>query len=326
MDTKEVFDLYFKDIPYETTRRTRQQVDRPEVYSFEELKGKQIFDLDVDELFELLLSFNNERKLGDSNFSVSYGTYDQISSMYRSIWNFYIDNIEVIRNPWNDKRMRGTAATERLAKSKEAFTYEIVDKAINNLYNEYPADNYTPKYIECLLLLFYNGFAESQEIVLLKEDMINFKTHEIRLTGRTIHLSDRCFELLQYIHNLDEIETPRGTYRAVPYHDGYFKFVVRARDADSFQTKTLTEAGAVLTRKITMCVRKKFGIDINYRILYLLGFYDYIVKETSPERARELVLSVRDGDDSQELVKYAVQYGVVADNVTYIKKILRPFI
>lgn len=326
MDTKEIFDLYFKDIPSESSRRIRPQVDRPEVYAYEIKVGKQIFDMDVDELLGLILSFNNERRFGDSNFSISYGSIDQIASTYRSIWNYYIDNIEIIRNPWNDKRMRGAALAKRLSESKEPFTYDVIDTAITNLYNEHPDDNYTPKYIECLLLLFYNGFAEAQEIVLLKEDMINFKTHEVRLTGRTVHLSDRCFELLQYVHNLDEIDTQRGTYKAVPYHDGYFKFVVRAKDADAFQAKTLTEAGAVLTRKITMCVRKKYGIDINYRIVYLLGFFDYIVSKTSLERAKELVTSVRSSEDAQELMRYAGEYGVVADNVTYIKKCLRPFI
>lgn len=326
INTKEVFDLYFKDTPFETVRKIKPQVDRPEVYAFEELKGKQIFDMDVDELFELALSFNNERKFGASNFNISYGSYDQIASTYRSIWNFYIDNIEIIKNPWNDKRMRGVAAAQRLSQSRETFTYEIIDTAIKKLYNEYPDTNYTPKYIECLLLLFYDGFAESQEIVLLKEDMINFKTHDVRLPGRTIHLSDRCFELLQYFHNLEEIETQRGTYKVVSYRDGYFKFVVRAKDADSFQNNSLTKVGAILTRKITMGVRKKFNIDINYRTVYLLGFYNYIVENTSPERAKELVTSIRNGDDAKELMKYASQYGVVADNVSYIKKILRPFI
>lgn len=326
MDTKKVFDLYFENIPSESSKKVRPQVDRPEVYAYEMKVGKQIFDMDDDELLGLIASFNNERKFGDSIFSISYGSIDQIVSLYRSIWNYYINNIDVIRNPWNDKRMRGVALAKKISESKEPFTYDIIDTVIKNLYNEYPNDSYIPKYIECLLLLFYNGFAEAKEIVLLKENMINFKTHEIRLIGRTVHLSDRCFELLQYVHSLDEIDTQRGTYKAVSYHGGYFKFVVRAKDADAFQAKTLTDAGAVLTRKITMYVRKKYGININYRIVYLLGFFDYIVSKTSLERTKELVNSVRSSEDAQELMRYASEYGVVADNVTYIKKCLRPFV
>lgn len=326
-DTKNVFDLYFEDIPYDTARKIRPQVDRAEVYAYETELGKQIFDMDVDELFGLILSFNKKREFGDSNFSISYGSYDQIASTYRSIWNYYIDNIEVIKNPWNNKRMRGAAATKRLAESKTAFTYDIIEKVLSKISSEYEDTGYNyGKYLECLILLFYNGFAEVREIVLLKEDAISFKTHNVRLPGRTIHLSDRCFELLQYVHSQTEIGTLRGNYAAVSYQGGYFKIAIRAKEVATFQEKTLVDVGAMLTRKITMNVRKKYGIDINYRMIYLLGFHDYIVNRAGEKRTKELITSVRNSEDAQELMKYAKEYGVVAENVSYIKKLLRPFI
>lgn len=329
MDTKEVFDLYFKDIPFDTARKCRPQVDRPEVYSYELEVGKQIFDMDVDELFGLLLSFNKSREFGDSNFSISYNSYDQIASKYRSIWNFYIDNIEIIRNPWNDKRMRGAAATKRLVESKTAFTYDIIEQVIGKINKDYKDTDYEyGKYLECLILLFYNGFAEAQEIVLLKEDDINFNTREVKLPGRTICLSDRCFELLKFVHSLNEIHTLRLSFDAVPYQDGYFKIAIKrkADDADPFCGKSLVDVGAILTRKISMNIRKKYNIDINYRIIYLLGFYDYIVGRAGEERTKELIMSIRNSEDAIELIGYAKEYGVVAENVSYIKKLLRPFI
>lgn len=327
MNTKKVFDLYYKDIPYETARKGRPQVDRQEVYDYEEKLGKQIFDMDVDELFGLILSFNNNRESDNSSFSISYGSYDQIASTYRSIWNFYIDNIDIIRNPWNDKRMKGAAAAKRIAESKKAFTYDIIEKVISEINKEYEDTDYDyGKYLECLILLFYNGFADAQEIVLLKEEDINFKTHEVRLHGRTIHLSDRCFELLQYIHGLKEIRTVRGNFSALSYQGGYFKIVIRNKEIETFQDKSLVEVGAILTRKITMNIRKKYGVDINYRIIYLLGFYDYIVSKAGKKRTKEIITSVRNRDDVQELMGYAREYGISAENVSYIKKLLRPFI
>lgn len=327
MDTKEVFDLYFKDVPHDMARKSRPQVDRPEVYAYEAELGKQIFDMDVEELFGLILSFNKNREFGESNFSISYGSYDQIASTYRSIWNFYIDNIEIIRNPWNDKKMRGVAATKRLAESKTAFTYDIIEKVLSKIKQDYEDVNCDyGKYLECLILLFYNGFAEAQEIVLLKEDAINFKTHEVRLLGRTIHLSDRCFELLQYVHSLHEIMVWRSCYTVVSYQNSYFKFIIRAKEVETFQEKSLVDVGAIITRKITTNIRKKYGIDINYRMIYLLGFHDYIVSKVGEEKTKALITSVRNSVDAQELMKYAKEYGVVADNVSYIKKLLRPFI
>lgn len=326
-NTKEVFDLYFEDMSYDTARKTRPQVDRPEVYDYEMKVGKQIFDMDVEELFGLLLSFNKGHRFGKTNFSISYNSYNQTASLYRSIWNFYIANFEVIRNPWNEKEMRGAAATKRLAESKTAFTYDIIEGVILKINQEYEDTTYNyGKYLECLILLFYNGFADAQEIVSLKEGMINFKTHKVRLSGKTIQLSDRCFELLQYINGLDKISTSVGTYVAIPYHDGYFKIAIKPKQVSTFQDRPLVDVGAILTRKITMNIKKKYGVDINYRNIYLLGFYDYIVKEAGEKRAKELVLSVRNSDDAKELMGYAREYGVVADNVSYIKTLLRPFI
>lgn len=327
VDTHEVFENFFSNWSEVTRKKIEPSVNRPEVYTYEMELGKKIFEMNVDELFGMIETFGNKRACSINNsFRVSYSSYDNIASLYRSIWEFYIEDYTTIKNPWNRKEMKGAAAAARIAQKKERFSFEVIDKAIKKLNEDYSNDNYTPKYVECLLLLFYNGFAEAQEIVLLKEDMINFKTQEIRLSGRTLKLSDRCFELLQYVHNLDEIDTQRGSYKAVPYKGGYFKFVVRARNANEFQKKTLTQVGAVLTRKITKTIKQEYGIDISYRMVYLLGFYDYIVSKSSEERARELILSVRNSADAHELLLYAREYGVVADNVSYIKRILRPFI
>ena len=82
----------------------------------------------------------------------------------------------------------------------------------------------------------------------------------------------------------------------------------------------------MVNRRILVDVKKKFGVDINYRILYLLGFYDTVVKTYGAERARELVLSVRNSEDAEDLMKLAREYGVVADNVSHLKRFLRPFI
>ena len=327
MDTKEVFNLYFKDVSYDTVRKNRPQVDRPEVYAYEAELGKQIFDMNVSELFGLILSFNNNREFGDSNFSISYSSYDQIASTYRSIWNFYIENIAIIRNPWNNREMRGIAAAKRLAESKTAFTYDVIERVISRINDEYEDENCDyGKYLECLILLFYNGFANVQEIVLLKKEDINFKTQEVRLQGRTIYLSNRCFQLLQYIHNLNEIKVFHRNYAAISYHGGYFKIVIQSKEVENFQDKSLVDVGAILTRKITMNIKQKYGVDINYRILYLLGFHDYIVNKIGQVRTKEIITSVRNSEDAQELRQCAKEYGIVADNVTYIKKILRPFI
>lgn len=326
INTREVFDSYFETIPETTEKKIRSQVDRSEVYAYEKKLGKQIFDMDTDELFGMLKTFGNKRTNTDDGFSMSYSSYSQIASTYRSIWNYYIENVRIIINPWYNKRMRGTEAVKYLSKEKDAFTFKTVTDAVEQLYNAYEDGHYMPKYVECLVMLFYNGFSEAREIVDLKENMINFKSHDIRLNGRTIQLSDYCFELLEYVHNLDLVESGTRTFKAVPYHDGYFKFVVRRGDIDKIQRKTPEEAAAILVGKISSYIARPYNKSINYRRLYFLGFWEYIVSRAGEERAIELALSTRNSEDAQELMKYTREYGVNMDNVTLVKRELRPYI
>ena len=57
ISTQELFKRFFENKDPETVRKTRSQVDRPEVYAYEEKIGKQLVDMNEDELFEL---YNDE--------------------------------------------------------------------------------------------------------------------------------------------------------------------------------------------------------------------------------------------------------------------------
>lgn len=325
IETSKLFDKFFEGKDPTTVKKTRSQIDRPEVYAYEAKIGKQLVDMNVDELFGMIESFNDNRKHGcDNNYSINYNSYSQISSSYRSLFNFYIDNYEVIKNPWYDKRMRGVEATERLAKTKEAFTWETVDNAIKQVRSAYDRDK--AKYIECIILLYYNGFSKAEEIVALTEDMINFKTKEVRLSGRTITLSDRCFELLTFVHNMTTLDGWRGDYLMASYRGNYFKYAIRPKEEDEFNNRSQEEIANMINRRILVDVKKKFSIDISYRLLYLLGFFDNLVATYGADRARALVLSVRNSEDTEDLMKAAREYGVVTDNVSHLKRMLRPFI
>lgn len=322
--TQELFEEFFKDKDPETIKKTRKQVDRPEVYAYEKKIGKQLVDMNVDELFDMITSFNDNRKGSEGGYSITYNSYFQIVSMYRSLFNFYIDNYEVIRNPFNDKRMRGTEAAERLSKGKEPYTWEKVEEVIKAVHSEY--EDKRAKYIECIILLFYNGFSKAEEIVNITEDMIDFKNKSVRLLGRTIYLTDRCFELLTFVHNLSSLQSHRRAFSVVAWKDKYFKYIIRPKEVASFNDRPATEIANLINRRILVDVKKKFGVEINYRILYLLGFYDYMVKKRGEDRTRELILSVRSQSETEDLVRLARDYGIVAENVSNLKRILRPFV
>ena len=324
LSTKQLFDMFFDGKDEEVTRKTRAQIDRKEVYDFEKKIGKQLVEMDVDELFEMILSFNGNRNMASTNFSISYSSYDQIASMYRSFFNFYIDNIKIIKNPFNDKRMRGTQAAQRLSRDKEPFSVKFVNEIIEKIHNDVEPNH--ANYYECIILLFYNGFAKAEEIVLLDESMISRKDKQVRLPGRTVQLSDRCYEFLEFVHNLDVIEGWRGDFAMATWQEHYFKYIVRPKGIGDFQNRELGEIANIINRAIIVNVKNKYKVDINYRLLYFLGFYESLKRQFGEDRAKELIISVRNSKDAADLMGAARTYGVVVDNVTHLKKFLRPFI
>ena len=121
ISTKELFDLYYESVKGTSAEKTRPQIDKPELYAYEMKIGKELLDMEVDDLFGLIIELRNKRRGKEINFMISHSSYDQISTLLRALFNYYIDNVEPIRNPMNDKRMKGKEATKRLAQGREPF-------------------------------------------------------------------------------------------------------------------------------------------------------------------------------------------------------------
>ena len=321
--TKELMDEFFASHEGDTIIRMRSQVDREELYEYEEKIGKQLIDMNVDELFEMIMSFKaNNRK--NATFMVSHSSYAQISYLYRAIFNYYIDNIEVIRNPFNDPRMKGREANKRLAQNREALTWEFVQEIIGHVHRDFDQDK--ADYIECIIQLFYNGFANVDEIVNLTKDDVNTKNKTVRLNGRTRPLSDRCYEVLVMVHNMEILDGWRGDFLMASWHGNYFKYPIRPKNEYDFADKTAVEVGSILNRYLSENVNKKYDTKFNYHNLFYLGFFDHIASKVGRERANELVTSYRSSEDAAELMEFANNYGVRIDNVSHLKRALQPYI
>ena len=322
--TKEVLDGYYKSVAGTSAVLTRPQIDKAELYNYEIKIGKEFIDMDVDELFGLIFELKNKRKGKEISYMVSHSSYDQISTLFRAIFNWYIDNVEVIKNPLNDKRMKGKEATKRLAKGRQAFRWDIVEDVIEKLHRDKDQDN--ADYIELIMLMYYNGFAKAEEIVKLQPEMIDHRNHAVKLPGRTIRLSERCYELLEKFHNMDEIEGWRGNFLMASWHNSYFKFIIRKSQEFKINERPMTAMCDILNRALSVNVNDKYDMKINYHILYLLGFYDFIVKKYGETKTDEMLVSYRNSDDVTALMGAAKEYGVDIDNISHLKRYLRPFI
>ena len=83
-------------------------IDRHEVYDYEDKIGKSIFEMSVDEIIDMMKTF---RRRGAQKSKLSTKTYDVICSLFRSFFSWYIDEVEVIKNPFNSPEFKAKYKT-----------------------------------------------------------------------------------------------------------------------------------------------------------------------------------------------------------------------
>lgn len=154
--------------------------------------------MNADKILDMMSTFYSKRN--GIIQKMSYSTFNQIASAYRNIFNFYIDNYEVIKNPFYDKKLKGGRVAQKLVDNVRTLDEDKVKDIFEKIYNYYNSDR--AMHYECLIQLYINGFPNSMSIVELKEGMIDFKRKIIMLPDRALNVSDRCLELLRYVHSL----------------------------------------------------------------------------------------------------------------------------
>ena len=317
--TKIYLESYLQTKPEKTRIKIGKMIDRDEVYKYEEKLGKLIFEMDEDELIGMLQTFNRRSR---GKTKISYRTIDAIISLYRGFFNWYIDNVEVIKNPFNSKKLRGRSAEIFYTEGKnEKISKEKIENAIVTLRSR-ENDEYAD-YCEAIIRMYFEGFATTNDIVSMKDEDINHRWKTVIIRGKKHQLSNRLYELLVKIHNKEYLSAYRGEYVMVQFDDSYFKFPTREsfmnveRDSSYWQMYL----SRVFKNKIASC----FDFDVNYRNIYLCGLYEKIVEKYGKEKTDKMIISVWDGEANAILEKEADDFGALGENMSpsYIKKNLR---
>lgn len=323
ISTEQLLNGYFKSIEGTPAEKQRAIIDKTELYDYEKKIGKELIDMDVDDLFGLINELNNKKNGKDIPFMTAHYSFDHLTVLLRAIFNFYIDTVEPIKNPLYDKRMKGKEATKRLAQGKETLRFDYVKSIINKVHNDTTEDR--ADYVELIMLLYYSGFENAEEIATFKGSAINHRNRTVAMTGRTVQLTDRCYELLQKFEGIDELVEWR-TYYLTTYRGGYFKFIVQEKQLAGFDDRDIRSICNMINRQISVYVNQPYNTKINFSILYWLGFYDSIVKKYGEEETNRMLLSFRNSDDVTKLMNCARDYGVKVDNISHLKRFLRPFV
>ncbi|MBQ2398350.1 MAG: hypothetical protein II304_15145 [Bacteroidales bacterium] len=327
MTTREIFDAYFESTFGAKDARQRGLLKEDIIYSYEQEIGKSLFEMNIDEIFNML-DLYNVKKNGEKVDFISNYSIDQLLTLFRKIFDYYIDvvladEVLVIRNPFKSDKMKGKELDKRLSKDKEPITWETVEDIIRKLHKDLPQDR--ADYIELVMLLFYNGFETAEEIVTTTEDKIDHNRMAVFLPGRTVQLSERCYSLFTKFNNMTEMEGWRN-FVLVSWNNSYFKFIVRANKAGTVNDRPKEYMNNTINVLLAQYVNDKYQTKLNYRNLYLLGFYDYLVKKFGIEYTTKMFNSYRDFDDAHNLMAAAREYGFKVNNISHFKRRLRPFI
>lgn len=328
--TKELMNRFFAAELTPSNNLMRTNVDRKEMYAYlnklSDQMGERVelVDLDVDQIYEMLLTYRISDR-PDDNRTLSLSTYSNLLSLYRSIFQWYSDNIELIRNPFLRKEMRLSEAKKRLSQHEETFTTETLQNIINLVREDYKNQKERAEYIECILLLFYNGCQENEDIVDIREEDIDHENKTLVIRGIKRRLSDRCYELLVKVHNMTVIEgeTRKATFR--DWNGSYFKFP-SAFSKQEFDEKPKIAPTTTINNYLSQKVAKKHNIKVSGFTIFYLGFYDNMVKKIGKERVNYIIQSKMDGEATNQLVQLAREYGINVQNPSQIRTHLHIFV
>ena len=329
ISTKQLMEEYFAEQEKlgRDVRRRKSQLERPELYAYEKTIGKQLVEFDADDILGMIATFENKKKkyaYAETGPKVSANSYKAYISGYKQIFLFYVRNHELVRSPYDDPKLKGINIHIHRAESRDRLTWAKVEGILNRLSTKYEYERAV--FCELTIRLFYEGFSHPNEIINMKESDINFHRREVTVPGRIIKLSERTFQLLLENHRATKMEVHRTTMSMVSWHGSYIKFYVHTGRVTNIDKSDIRAIAAKITTRISSTIPKDFGISLSFRRLYLLGFYDYLVRNTSEERVREMILSSGDHSANEEFMKLAYAYPISADNIFLIKQDLVEFL
>lgn len=285
-----------------------RQLAREDLFNDEESFGKSFFEWDADDFEKFFAELKvDSTKSRSFRQTASWSYINYLLTYYREIMDYQMQETGIFRmNPLKDKRFR---SLDRKVHSDAVFsdsTFERMCAAIQGHF-EYGEAEFT----ELIVWMFYSGFYDFSEIIELKPEDIDFENATARIGDRTVHLKDRCVELLEINHQIPEFDLYRQTNAMLPYHGSYVWFPVRMTKktpngenpydyaAEIQESRTEHRIRSVIS-KYFVKLREETSSYISYEMIYYLGIYNFLVESCGEERTKELLTSTGNRGKTQE--------------------------
>jgi len=319
MNTREIIDGYFQSTSLQEQSHWSKYVDNGIIFDYEAETGKQLIEMNSDELSELVYRLVSCRDGETKKYMQSHRSYSVVIGELRKVLDWYIVNVTPVANLFSiDKRFRGKTGLEMFSQKYEAFTMEKFQSIMCSVRRDFSEDK--ADYIELICLLFYSGFPTAKDIAETKAEHINWRTGAALIHGKTVHLTDRALELLSKFYKMEESVSGREKFIILSWHGSALKFFVKQSLANDFQKRELREIISRINAYISIDIGKRYAAGINYKAFYLCGFYDYTCNMYGKTLTDEIINSYYDDEAYDKLKKAALSYGIPAEKVNYLKR------
>ena len=324
MNTKEFVDAYYKDAEGTYKVGTRFCIDSDVLYDYVEETSKELFEMNADELVELIARLVNGRDWKSVKVMKSQNTYANIISALKDMINWYIIHVKPVPNIIQlDSRFRGKNYLQLISDRYAVFSYEVLQNAIKNIREK--SSEGKADYVEYLCLLFYSGFQSAEEVISFRLKDVDPRARTVKLIGRTVKMTERCYELYKEFWNIDSFVSGNHRCYLCSLPDRGFRFLVRDSEVDTFHLRDEARNRNSIYAQITKNMKDANLNGVNYKTIFMLGLYDYMVRKFGKARTNQIILCENDERAITQLNDVLVEYGLDPSQTYPYKKYLVMF-
>ena len=284
--TRGLLDSFYANKMDAIAETVKTMIDKPFLFEYEESIHTKLMDMNEDQLLELINIILHHKQGKSDSMYLSMRSYDNVRNALYRLFDFYIET-HPMRNPFSTLKLKRENVRKYLAANKKVFSMDDVKDLIASMVFDYGPEQ--AGYLEMLLLLFYSGFKNYQEIVDITETSILWKSKSIRLQGRTIHLTDRCFDLFQKYYYSDYVQGKYKLLYITKWKQCVFPFMVQASLRDKMVEYEEKDVKTLLVQQYSYYILKPYKTKISYHTMFYLGLYDRLVQKYGLEMANAII-------------------------------------
>ena len=315
--TKQLVDEFFDDRGNSNiTKSYKSKIYRNEVWNFEYEAQKPLTEMHTDEIITLIKTFtNNSGKKPNSD------GYNAICYIFREFFAWYINKYKVdITNPMIDRRLSGRSEIQRTFKA-DILTLEKFEQNITDM-RAYSQDDKSSDYVEMIYRCALEGLSDTEQIISIKENMIDFDNCTIDFFDGTpkLHISNRLMNLIIKCHEYNEFFYVNNRKQQLLRFKGSYIGIPTNTVGDNLKEES---------KKLNRYLYNNGIKDMSFTDCYRLGLIEYLKKEMGIGNLR-LFVELRTCENGYKDIKKEVQYYMgrykVKFSDTWLKEILKSYV